>query len=897
MNTQLIYVSKETAQVSNDKDGTFTNEVSQGILVKKGDDVSVQGVAINSQGVGTNIIEIPSIIKDNNFQPNKQVIRGAMYINHNQQYTCKLPTNEMKQIQIDKTGTDSPNYGYLTTAGSTTLPFVNNLTKREELSGYGSRYYLGTFTRKKDDVDAVVNPPFDPTSSNNQNLYPNYLTFNFLTTDLKFEVDVGYDNPDNIANKITTDLHSADIIPQNSVLYNLNDIPTSFSENNTTLVDDETQQFIASSKNSSSYLIYGIPQPNKNQTGIFYSLYQSIFGVSNPFYWYYGSRMLSSDGNLKNLSYLNYDWNSGIYDNPPIFGNIYNVFTFPTKSDTDGEYVDISDGYVMTTNLPYEQKYLEDISKFIHSQKRLKKDTIVSSQDLIDKRADHFFTYIDIGRFNDNAPRRWLNADNDPYSGVNALVSHLYNAPTKSTKLSTMNNAPITDTFFQTEFYNKAYLDLSSDESASADETIKLFTGNIIIDGINLTPIQIAKKYDINIIPVDSGVNGNGEVCIGIILRSLNLQDTAIDAKSSQRRVRKGNYVLVDFTFFNPPAEAVILLNPARKAGGSDTDIDDYTKLLQVGSPNINLNFDGVRGKFNFQNLYWANFIGNPADGTEAVATAGQEVITANHLLGTSTYGIKIGSNPSPQIPYLKHSQSGIGILDIGAIDNEDNILLMNNNQDNINNIYEKSLLKLLGFTYQQLTNSYGLPDTYFTQRHYNSSFKLPYQNNFPYPLTNNPEIDTEKNIGLSVNNAGLPMFNLSNEKNNPNINLSASTSKIFAVNNPNKLLFPYWLIQSDIIDGVDFNSMNSGNKQNIVAVCNRAYIAGDFAFSFANTYSFKATKDFVISSIKTAILNPDLTPASIDNKTAIIYQVQSPIPLFQQQQIAEEEELSKKTK
>jgi len=897
MNTQLIYVSKETAQVSNDKDGTFTNEVSQGILVKKGDDVSVQGVAINSEGVGTNIIEIPSIIKDNNFLPNKQVIRGAMYINHNQEYTCKLPTNEMKQIHTDKTGTDSPNYGYLTTAGSTTLPFQNNSTKREEKSGYGSRYYLGTFTRKKDDLDAVANPPFDTNSSNAQNLYPNYLTFNFLTTDLKFEVDIGYDNPDNIANKITTDLHSADIIPQNSVLDNLNDIPTSFIEKNLTLVDDDTEQFIASSKNSSSYLIYGIPQPNKNETNKFYSLYQSMLGVSNPFYWYYGSRMLSSDGNLKYLSYLNYDWNSGIYDNQPIFGNIYNVFTFPTKTDVNGDYVDISDGYVMTTNLPYNQKFLEILSKFIHSQKRLKKDTIVSSQDLIDKRADNFFTYIDIGRFNDNAPKRWLNSDNDPYSGVNALISHLYNSPTKSTKLSSMNNAPITETFFQTEFYNKAYLDLSSDESASADETIKLFTGNINIDGVNLTPIQVAKRYDINIIPVDTGVNGNNEVCIGIVLRKLNLQDTATDVAQSQRQVLKGNYVLVDFTFFNPPAEAVILLNPATKTDGSATDINDLTKLLQVGSPNINLNFDGVRGKFNFQNLYWSNFIGNPQEAEDAVATAGQEVITANYLLGSSVYGIQIGTDPSPQIAYLKHSQSGIGILDIGAIDNEDNILLMNNNQDYINNIYEKSLLKLLGFTYQQLTNSYGLPDTFFTQRHYNSSFKLPYQNNFPYPLTNNPEIDTEKNIGLSVNPKGLPMFNLSNEKSHPNINLSASTSKIYAVNNPNKLLFPYWLIQSDIIDGVDFNSMNSGNKQNVVAVCNRAYIAGDFAFSFANTYSFKATKDFVISSIKTAILNPDLTPATIDNKTAVIYQVQSPIPLFQQQQIAEEEELSKKTK
>ena len=899
MNTQLIYVSKETAEVSNDKDGTFTNEVSQGILVKKGDEISVQGVAINSQGVGTNIIEIPSTIKDNNYLPNKQVIRGMMYINHNQEYTCKLPTNEMKLVHLDKTGTNSPNYGYLTTAGSTTLPFTQNRTKREELSGYGSRYYLGTFCRVKDSVDDVVNPPYDPTTENDQNLYPNYLTFNFLTTDLKFEVDVGYDNPDNIANKITTDLHSAEIIPQNSVLQNPTDIPKSFSERNTTLIDDNIQQFIVSSKNSSSYLIYGIPQPNKNESGKNYSLYQSMLGVSNPFYWYYGSRLLSSDNNIKNITYMNYDLTQGIYDNPPIFGNIYNVFTFPYETDGNGNYVVIEDGYVMTTNLPYEKKYLETLSKFIHSQKRLKTGIEVSSDDLIDKRAEHFYTYIDIGRFNDNLIKRWYGElpSNTPLNGASVLPSHLYTAPNNSTKLSSMNNAPITETYFNTEFYNQAYLDLSDDESGSADETIKLFTKNITIDGVSLSPIQVAKKYDINIIPVDTGVNGNGEICIGIILKALNLQYTALDIQSIQRQIKKGNYVLVDFSFYNPPAEAVILLNPARIKDGSETNIDDFTKLIQVGSPNINLNFDGVRGKFNFQNMYWSNFIGNPADGTEAVATAGQEVITANNLLTSERYGIQIGTEEPPPIAYVKYSQSGIGILDIGAIDNEDNIKLVNNDKETIENIYNKSLLRLLGFTYNQLTNSYGLPDVYFTQRHYNSKFKLPYQNNFPFPLTNNPEIDTEKNIGLSVNDVGLPMFNLSNEKNYPNINLSASTSKIFAVNNPNKLLFPYWLIQSDIIDGVDFNSMNSGNKQNVVAVCNRAYIAGDFAFSFANSYSFKARKDFVISAIKTAILNPDLTPADIDDKTAVIYQIQSPIPLFQQEQIAEEEELSKKSK
>ena len=111
----------------------------------------------------------------------------------------------------------------------------------------------------------------------------------------------------------------------------------------------------------------------------------------------------------------------------------------------------------------------------------------------------------------------------------------------------------------------------------------------------------------------------------------------------------------------------------------------------------------------------------------------------------------------------------------------------------------------------------------------------------------------------------------------------------------PKKLENPFWLIKSDIIDGIDFNSENGGKNQNVVAVCNRAYLAGDFAFSFSTSYAFKATKEFVITGIKTQILNPDLTPADINNATTIVYKVVSPIPFFTAQAEAEEKKALKK--
>jgi len=65
-------------------------------------------------------------------------------------------------------------------------------------------------------------------------------------------------------------------------------------------------------------------------------------------------------------------------------------------------------------------------------------------------------------------------------------------------------------------------------------------------------------------------------------------------------------------------------------------------------------------------------------------------------------------------------------------------------------------------------------------------------------------------------------------------------------------------LIQSDIIEGCKFSSENNGSEDNILALCNRAYVSGDFAFSFAPDYKFTATKDYVITGIKTRILNPE---------------------------------------
>ena len=71
--THLIYVSKDKAEVFNDLDGSFLNKVDEGIIIPVGAEISIEGIAIQSLGVGSDIIEIPNKIQNYNYLTNRMV--------------------------------------------------------------------------------------------------------------------------------------------------------------------------------------------------------------------------------------------------------------------------------------------------------------------------------------------------------------------------------------------------------------------------------------------------------------------------------------------------------------------------------------------------------------------------------------------------------------------------------------------------------------------------------------------------------------------------------------------------------------------------------------------------------------------------------------------------------
>lgn len=130
-------------------------------------------------------------------------------------------------------------------------------------------------------------------------------------------MDIGYDNPTNIANKITADFHSGTPSPQYPNLEFLNaeayyEKPISFSGAG---LPYDLYNLSVSNKNGAVNTTYAFPRPfsNPDVNLRYVSLYQTLMGVQNPFYYYWGSRLLSSKQQVKHNAYGNYLFSIGVF--------------------------------------------------------------------------------------------------------------------------------------------------------------------------------------------------------------------------------------------------------------------------------------------------------------------------------------------------------------------------------------------------------------------------------------------------------------------------------------------------------------------------------------------------------------------------------------------------------
>lgn len=870
MNTKLIYTNKGTSIVKNEINGEFISEVAS-TIVNAGDYVSVEAIAVSTEGTGADVIEIPRQVKGYEYLTNEMEIEFMYYIHANFQYCCVLPLSTSGGSggqQNIFTTFNQVDYGYLD-PDIFTINHNQDYTPKNVQPVYdyaGTRLYIGSFGN--DNANPRV--PVKSVIVDDPDISPGKKVFNFLTTKVPIKVDYGYNSPANLTSKITYDLHNAMYTPnKNNELFN----PLNYYEPNYSFTSNPTQrpavlQPTATSRSSSVETIFGVPNQYYGKTAsasnpYWYGTYSNLMAVKNPFYWYYGSRLTAQEPNGvdKELDWLIANLGGTLGTN----ADIVNL----NELRNNGTDTTIQRGDVLVSNLKYDVKTIELLSKFIHSEKQHFVSTVLpyTQENMIKDKAG-FFTRLTIGKYNDGGTT--------PHASGDKLQSKY---------LSLADTAPCVNVNTPS-FFNERLYDVSTIGVPTTDVGITE-AGILNVNGVDLTNKEVAQYYDINICRVQVITAGNPVSVIGIILSELNIQNTII---------RGGNFCICDLTTSRDQAHCAMILSPDLRDGGNKHTLDDVVKGFNIGAPNINLAFDADRSRFGWRNMYWSNYIGNPLTSSDANPDADQEVITINKFISDENY---YKPNGTTQMIYNQYAQSGLGFYNLYVKDYNGLFVKIDRDSENFENElktkYENSLLHRIGFEYNDLFNTFGLSNVFYQERFQFNNVPTTYTQYFPYPLTCNPEVDTAFNQSINVNDHSLPSFNLSLERNCININVAVQTAEILARNKPIKLATPYWLIESDIIDAMKY--VIDGNPRNIMAICNRAYGSGDIVYSFAQDYKFIATKSFVISHVKTNILTSDLLPADVDNSTTIVYKIESPIlPNFvPTSQIMEMEEEEKK--
>ena len=107
-------------------------------------------------------------------------------------------------------------------------------------------------------------------------------------------------------------------------------------------------------------------------------------------------------------------------------------------------------------------------------------------------------------------------------------------------------------------------------------------------------------------------------------------------------------------------------------------------------------------------------------------------------------------------------------------------------------------------------------------------------------------------------------------------ISLTQTSIEIVAENLPRRMLRPYYLLKSNIID---YNSLigskESGQNFNIAGIIDKQYSGGDFFFFTSNSIQFTITKPITLTSIQNSIHDPDGSFANINSDSSIIYKIE----------------------
>jgi hypothetical protein len=990
MNTTIIECSKSSAVVSNGN--RWTSQIKGGKIIKEGDLLSVEGIAINSLGVGGDIIEIPPEISPEviaqsgggRFAPNKQSLIVAHYIHHNFQKSCPMPyrtfkggtgapiapypvTDGQKIDIVQNTGViENTEYGSLLGDFENTPQYDIQLIKTYQSQIIGIQPYIGArfYLIGKQTDEANGDLGWRNTTTFLQPPYSSGKLWDYVTTELRMEVDTGYDSPQNIAKKINDEINQTLMGGRSIKSYNGPGINANNWEVQFNIVGAGNKIYQDNQSTKQSIISFPINGVNQSAWGVEPPTTTNInycgFATAHPERIISGYNLCSWGTDKAGLNNLNGGFNDNSQSSP---GALYccNNPTSPL-----GVFTPVV-GEVIVSNIIFNSTNLTRVKRFLECPANLQYDTTQSTiqlQNLTlknvlqDKKA--FYSQIDMGRINDH---QLTPTPANPAVGLKSYLKNNPNAlpayqnpPHHSVAIATRgaNDKIAVYTYYDEANYKAC---INPVDINLATPTTPLLTYKIVDEWVSPSGVtyyfkQMAQAYNIMVVAIEVGGDSadygtpalSEKPVIGFVCAPQYQQ-------VGMPQISYGDYCFFDPGFCrknnecvkilspkprgNQPSPPVVVPPPDPPALVSPLDRREYSQLLQLGAPNPTFSFNETLSRFAFSQLEWAYYIGNENGAKDVrqtgVSQAGNTVITYNAISNPIDLfsATKVTDPPSgdANIPF-RYAVSGIGVVGFKLYNSSNGIwetitdreVFEFTSVDNINinqkatTWWKNSLLERIGFNYTDIFPLSGTSTALFQTSTFNRINPLLLQEPTPQlgvavpitgdmwkggtkPFTTNAYLSSNLALGYSVNSFGQPNYDQEYQRGIGygnetylggvapveanqvvGINVTSQSAFHYATRLPRKLTYPYWLIYSDLIENVEFLG-NSGQPANIMAVANRAYTSGDFAFNFATDYMFVARKDFVISSITTEILNPDFTKAVIDDGTIILYKIQHPIP------------------
>ena len=334
--------------------------------------------------------------------------------------------------------------------------------------------------------------------------------------------------------------------------------------------------------------------------------------------------------------------------------------------------------------------------------------------------------------------------------------------------------------------------------------------------------------------------------------------------------------------------------------------IGQYIKQRYVGASSPTLSYDETLNKYAWSSLHTPEYTGNvfdagkdqedPSKGQTNLINpgAGDPVWFLNKRTKQTEFcpdmmpygpaaGIKVSGGTQTLDPFNYN-------LELGTIFDADGGIFI----DSFNipeNLWQQSLMGILGFTWAQFNGGTEKNTRQF--RLNDNIIQDPSGSLTTNAIVNGADIiQLRTNIfGANYYNGQLPIQFVTWEKIAavgpapehydwracpyvPVVSEEQSSASITSENLPRKMLTPYYIIRSDLINDTNYNTGHSGRSLPIIYVVNKENGFGDFFFQNTSETSFTVTKEKIITSVTTSIHNPDMTTARMSEGSGIIYKI-----------------------